>query len=532
MSPPLISVVTPVYNTDPAVLVACLESVRRQSFGDWEHCLVDDASPNAEVRAILAAAAAKDDRVRVAHRATNGGIVAASNDALALATGEFLAFLDHDDLLTPGVLEAVADAIRADPELDYLYTDEDHLTAEGSTFHPTYKPDWSPERFRSHMYTCHLSVVRRSLALDVGGFHAGYEGSQDYDLVLRVTERARHIRHLPMIGYHWRMGPESTAANPDAKPYAHGAGLRAVQAHCDRIGLDATVEMLPPPPPGYHRVVRSLRGNPSVAVIVVSDGTTGRVWSKPRTFVAAAVEGVVKRGGHDVSAVIVASPAPLPGPAREALDEAFPAGVRSVVVPDASRSELLNHAAARAGTDFLLLLHDDVEVVTDGFVPTMLALAQGDDVGMVGCRLLAADGTLDHAGLVFTGRPGFVYHGRGAHELGWSGLLIVEREVSGVSSACAVVPAAVFDQVGGLSPAFTGDDADVDLSLKIRRLGRRILYTPHATLHHFRATDGRRPGDLAALQDRWRQELTSDPYHHPKLLRDRDDWAVPFGPDA
>jgi GT2 family glycosyltransferase len=170
--------------------------------------------------------------------------------------------------------------------------------------------------------------------------------------------------------------------------------------------------------------------------------------------------------------------------------------------------------------------------VTDGFVPTMLALAQGDDVGMVGCRLLAADGTLDHAGLVFTGRPGFVYHGRGAHELGWSGLLIVEREVSGVSSACAVVPAAVFDQVGGLSPAFTGDDADVDLSLKIRRLGRRILYTPHATLHHFRATDGRRPGDLAALQDRWRQELTTDPYHHPKLLRDRDDWAVPFGPDA
>jgi hypothetical protein len=234
-----------------------------------------------------------------------------------------------------------------------------------------------------------------------------------------------------------------------------------------------------------------------------------------------------------VREVVVASRAPLPATVDDALAAAVPTGLRTVVVPGATPSSLVNHAAARASSEYLLLLHEDVDVITDGFLTTMLALAQDADVGMVGCRLLGADGTIDHAGHVYAGRPMLTYSGRGADEMGWNGLLAVEREVSGVSSACAVVRAEVFDRVGGMSPVFDGHEADVDLSLKIRRLGLRIVYTPHATLRHFRATDPPLPAEASvALDTRWHDELHRDPYHHPKLLRGRDDWAVPFGPDA
>jgi hypothetical protein len=380
------------------------------------------------------------------------------------------------------------------------------------------------------MYTCHLSVIRRSLALDVGGFRAGYEGSQDYDLILRVTERARVVRHLPILGYHWRMGPDSTAANPSAKPYAHVAGLRAVQDHCERIGLDATVQMLGIP--GYHRVVRAVVGQPRVTAVLASAGATGRTWGALRTYVTAALESVAKGSGYPVSEVLLAAPQPLAPDVVGDL-KALPFPTRVVVVPGAPRSTLLNHAAARSEAEYLLLLHEDVEVVTDGFLTTMLALAQSDDVGMVGCRLLAADGTIDHAGHVYNGRPLSAYRGRGAEEIGWNGLLIVDREVSGVSSACVLVAAERFREVGGFSPLFRGDEADVDLSLKMRRLGRRIVYTPHATLHHFGATDEAVDHDVSvALEERWHHELRHDPYHHPKLVRGRDDWAIPFGPEA
>jgi GT2 family glycosyltransferase len=534
MNPPLLSIITPVFDTDPAALDNCLESVRTQSFAEWEHCLVDDASPTEETLRRLALAASRDQRVRLLARASNGGIVVASNDALAMATGEFVVLLDHDDLLTPGALASVAKALLADPAIDYLYTDEDHLTPAGTTFHSTYKPDWSPERFRSHMYTCHLSVIRRSLVAEVGGFRPAFEGSQDYDLVLRVTERARRISHLPIVGYHWRMGPGSTAANPAAKPYAHAAGLRAVQDHCDRVGIDAVVEMIDlPGHPGFHRLIRKVRGNPTVDAVIVTKGETGRVWGAPRLFVADAVESLAKRGGYPVATLRVATPQPLPEDAATWLRAAPGLEPRVITAPCDSRAELLNRAAAGSRAEFLLLLHDDVEVLTDGLLELMVAMAEASDVGMVGCRAVASDGTLDHAGHVYMGRPGLAYHGRGADEMGWNGLLVVDREVSGVSAICALVRREVFERVGGFSPQFPGDDRDVDLSLKIRRLGFRILYTPHATVRHFRATDVASDAtERSLLFERWRSELENDPYHHRKLLRGRDDWAVPFGPDA
>ncbi|HEX8803482.1 MAG TPA: glycosyltransferase, partial [Acidimicrobiales bacterium] len=229
MGAPRFSVVTPVYETPEGVLRAMIDSVLAQTFTDWELCLVDDGSQQPHVRAVLDRAARGDERIRVARRQANGGIVAASNDGLAMARGELVALLDHDDELHPEALARVDAALRARPEADYAYTDEDKIDESGRHSQAFFKPDWSPERFRTQMYTCHLSVLRRSLVEEVGGFDAEVEGSQDWDLILKVTERARDVVHVPEVLYHWRMLDASAAKGGDeAKPWAFAAGTRAV----------------------------------------------------------------------------------------------------------------------------------------------------------------------------------------------------------------------------------------------------------------------------------------------------------------
>jgi GT2 family glycosyltransferase len=526
---PLISVITPVHNPPAEVLDACLASVRGQA-GDWEHVLVDDASTDPHVAEHLDTATI-DPRVRVLQRDENGGIAVASDDGLHAATGQFVAFLDHDDVLAGGILTAVADVLVADPSIDYLYTDEDHLTESGGCLLPVFKPDWSPERFRSHMYVNHLSVLRRALALEVGGFRPEFEGSQDYDLVLRVTERARRIHHLPLIGYHWRIGAGSAAANPEAKPYAFEAGVRAVQDHCRRTGLDATVEMLPWA--GYHRVRRRVHGTPSVSAIVPTAGASGSVWGQGRTFVVDAVRSIVERSTRPVDEWIVVADAGTPKSCRAELGRVLGSRLRIVeFARPFNFAEKINLGAAHASGEHLLLLNDDVELVTPDFLDTLLGLAQAPDVGVVGCRLLYADGTLQHAGHVYSGEPMHAFLGRGADEPGPHGLLLVQREVSGVTAACALAKASVFDEVGGFSPTFPVNYNDVDFCLKVRRAGYRIVYTPHASLYHFESRTRRNvvaDEDRERIRDRWAYELDHDPYHNPNLLAGRDDWSIPYG---
>ena len=250
-----ISVITPVYQPPASVLRECIESVLAQTHDEWEFCIVDDGSPADYVIPILNEYANADDRIRLALRSINGGIVAASNEALTMATGEF------------------------------------------------YKPDWSPERFRSQMYTCHLSTLRRNLVEEVGGFHEGFDGSQDYDLVLRVTERARKVIHIPEVLYHWRSSEQSTSSNPDAKPWAYEAGVRAVQAHCDRVGIQATVSSTYIP--GCHRVRRTLVDPPRVSVIIATAGTTQEVHGLRRTFAVEAVRDLIERTDYPNLEVIV-----------------------------------------------------------------------------------------------------------------------------------------------------------------------------------------------------------------------------------
>ncbi len=413
MDAPRFSILTPVYETPEGVLRKMLRSVSRQSYGDWELCLVDDGSKQPHVRKILDAAAARDPRIRVEHRSENAGIVAASNDALAMARGEFVALLDHDDLLHPDALAHVVEAIERTPEADYVYTDEDKVEESGSHSGPFFKPDWSPERMRTQMYTCHFSVLRRALVEEVGGFDPEFEGSQDWDLVLKVTERARAIVHVPLILYHWRMLATSAAGGGEAaKPYAFEAGVRAVQAHCDRTGFPAKVER-DAEDPGVLHLEPQLEHQPLVSIVIPTAGQIRDVRFKPSVLVVNCVRSIVERSTYEnYEIVCVVHDEIQPVILQELRDIA---GERLRLVRFSGPfnfSAKINLGAVRSEGEHLLLLNDDIEITTPNWIERMVMYSAQDGVGAVGGRLLWGDTRLQHVGVGFDdGLPGHTYRG-------------------------------------------------------------------------------------------------------------------------
>ncbi len=534
---PTISVLTPVYDTDPEVLAACLASVAEQTFTDWEHVLVDDASPAAHVWPQLLAAAGEDGRRVVHHSDTNGGIVGASNQALELARGRIVVLLDHDDLLAPVALERIAAAFDTEADdVDYVYSDEDVLV-DGKRVDPFYKPDWSPERFRSQMYTCHISAFRTELMRRVGGFRDDFEGAQDWDLVLRVTEQARRIVHIPEVLYHWRVVPTSVLAGEDVKPYAYESAARALAAHASRVGLD--VEVVEQQPRGYFRLVRVHREQPLVSVIIPTRCSTGVVWGAERVMVLDAVRSIVERSSWTELEVVLVVDRPDPT-ALAAHDQVMAElaellGDRLVVV-DWDRpfnfSEKCNAGALAASGEHLVFLNDDVEVIDGNWLEVLVGFTREPDVGAAGLRLLFSDGRLQHAGHVLLGgNPGHLMFGLSPHDTANRMALSLDREVSGVTAACLAIRAEVFDEVGGFSTEFAGNYNDVDLCCKVRHLGYRIVVSAQASLYHFESVS-RDPTvgehELEALRRRWWPELTRDPYYNPNYGSSFDNYPFPL----
>lgn len=513
---PLFSIVTPVYNAPLDVLEAMVGSVLDQTYGDWELVLVDDCSEDPRVRDLLREKAAADQRVRLVERPHNGHIVIASNDGVAAARGEFLALLDHDDLLAPQALERMAAAIEAEPEADYLYSDEDKLDPDGVLFDEFRKPEWSPETLRGHMYTCHLSVLRAELVRAVGGFHEGFEGSQDHDLVLRVTERARKIVHVPEVLYHWRVVPGSAAGDPHAKPYAWTAGVKAVQAHLDRVGLDATADF--GPGQGTYRIVRRLDPRVRVSVVIPTRGAEGLVWGERRCFVVEAVRSLLELGGHDAVEILVVHDAATPTQVLDRLRDVAGRHLRLIRYDKPfDFSEKCNLGVLHAHGEAVVLLNDDIEIVSPQFLVHLVAPLFEEGVGMTGARLLFPDGRLQHGGLALDRRLNHVADGgrtklRGpfhvretaAYRIGSA--LVVNREVSGISAACLAMRRSLYEELGGLSEQLPDNFGDVDLSMKVRRAGHRILWLAEPTAFHFecRSREGWvLPREVRTLRRRW-----------------------------
>ena len=509
MSRPFFSVLTPVYDPPLDALQAAIASVVDQTFTDWELILVDDCSPSQAVRDILHAAAT-DARITVIERAVNGGIVAASNDAIEAATGTFVVLLDNDDMLAPRALAKAAAAIVADDEIDYLYTDEDKIDAAGVHYDVFRKPPWSPERLRGQMYTSHMSVVRTSLVRDVGGFRLGFDGSQDHDLILRVTELARSVVHLPEVLYHWRVVPGSTAGDASAKPYAWDAGRRAVQSHLDRVGVDATVAF--GGVQGTLSINRKAQGDATVSVVIPTRGSSGFVWGEERIFVVEAVRSVLEHAGYPHLEIVVVYDLETPGDVLARLVEL--AGDRLVLVPFAAEfnfSAKCNAGFLAATGGLIVLLNDDIEAVDDGFIAQLVAPLDEPGVGMTGAHLLYEDGRLQHAGHVYSqGELMHAFMGAGADDPGPFAALEVSREVSGLTAACVALTRETYDEVGGLCERLPVNFNDVDLSLKIRSLGLRLLWLENARLYHFESQT-REPRVHA-----WEYELVTERWHFPR----------------
>jgi len=523
MAAPRFSLVTPVYETPADVLQAMLGSVRAQRFADWELCLVDDASTSPHVAELLDAAQREDARIRVARRESNGGIATASNDALAMAEGEFIALLDHDDMLHKAALASVDEAIRANPEADYVYTDEDKIDRAGNRSAPFFKPDWSPERMRTQMYTCHLSVLRRSLVEEVGGFDPELEGSQDWDLVLKVTERARQVLHVPKALYHWRTLETSAAGGgEETKPWAFEAGTRAIQAHCKRIGLPAEAERDAVSPGVYHLRPR-LEREPSVSIVIPTAGQSREVRYENVVLVSHCVRSIVEKSSYENYEVICVVDPSTDRKTMHDLKEI--AGDRLRIVRfegDFNFSSKVNRGAIHSEGEHLLVLNDDMEVSTPNWIERLAMYSGIPEVGAVGARLLWEDGRLQHAGVLFEngGYPGHIYRGFSGDFNGYSNNVLVAQNYLAVTGACLMTRRDAFEEVGGFSTSLPVNYNDMDYCLKLRAGGRRVVYDPDTVLYHFESSSRStevEDWEKERLVEKWLHLTRADPSTNPNL---------------
>jgi GT2 family glycosyltransferase/glycosyltransferase involved in cell wall biosynthesis len=513
---PLISVVTPVFRPDLRYFAETAESVRGQVYENWEWCLADDASGDRELSALLERLAAADGRIRYTAREANGHISRATNSAAELARGEFLAFLDHDDLLSPDALAEVALHLAAHPDVDVLYTDDDKVDVRGRRYAPQFKPDWSPEALLSSMYLSHLLVIRRTVFGEIGGLRPGFEGSQDHDLALRATERARRVGHLPFVTYHWRALPGSVAVTGEAKPYSFDSGLRAVEEALQRRGVAARVER-----PDW--AVRAALGvirhrfpdeGPSVAVLIA---TRNRVDLLRRCVTSLAAttyknyEVIILDDHSDdpatlaffssTSARVVRKPGPRHG---------------------FNFAALHNHAAREVRADYLLFLNNDTEVRAPEWLSQMVGFGQLEGVGAVGARLLYPDGTVQHAGVLHhldRGSLGLPFRGVSERDAGYLGGAKTCRNYSAVTAACMLTPRRLFLEHGGFDEAaFPVSFNDVDYCYRLVDAGYRCVYAAEAELLHHEGASrglGSRPDEIARLVQRYRRR--AEPYYNQNL---------------
>jgi GT2 family glycosyltransferase len=509
---PTFSILTPVYNPPEAAFLECVESVLDQSYTNWEWCIVDDCSTVGWIPSTLGELERRDARIRVARRAENGGIAKASDDALAMATGEFVVLLDHDDLLDRNALAAVNHQLWLDSTVDYVYSDEDKVALDGTFFGVFPKPAWSPERFLCQNYCCHISAMRRQIAIDVGGFRPGFDGAQDYDLILRVTEHARKVVHIPEVLYHWRIVEGSTAGDLDAKPYAVDAGRRAVADALKRRGIAGEVVDAGH---GYHRVRRRLSSTPKVSIIVPTRGTVGRVWGLDISLVVNMIDSATKVSTYPDVEFVVVYDASMSTDHLEQIRRV--AGDVKFVVYDEkfNFSKKCNAGALAASGDIFIFLNDDMEIRTPDWIESMLGFLEDPTIGLVGPLLLFDNYMVQSAG--HTSAP----PGHFARDLppsvaggpGWP--LALNREVMGVTGACMAIRRSTFFEVGGFSVEFPVNYNDVDFGFKVIEAGYRIIWTPDAELFHFESKSRQtvvEDSESALLYRLWRRYTNWDPY--------------------
>lgn len=509
---PVISVLMPVYNPDTERLLAAIRSVQDQLYPWWELCIADDASTDPAVLSTLHAAADQEDRIKLVRRDRNGHISAASNSALALATGDFVALLDHDDILPPHALYEIAARLQARPDADIIYSDEDHIDDHGRRSHPYFKPDWNHELVLGQNLISHLGVYRREILEKIGGFRVGLEGSQDYDLALRAVAEttADRILHIPKVLYHWRQGTGENTFSEAAQERCIQNGRRAVRDFITRDQPDARVEAARVVQ-GWTRVAYPLPPLPPLVSIVVSPATNDGMMSR-------CIDSLLSTTTYSTMEILLPSNAGV-SLADPRMREATYSAARGDVVL------FLDPAVAPQNSDWL------AEMVSHGIRP---------DIGAVGARVMNRAGTILHAGLVLGG-PNAVfapYVGRQGSDAGYFGQLQLTREVTAVTGGCVMVRRELFLAAGGWDERLqTRMFRDLDLCLRLMQYGRRNIWTPYATMTRSdpepAASAAERAigeTDLALIRQKWHGWFGADRYWSPNLAADASEVRLAFPP--
>ena len=527
---PLISILVPVYRTPEEFLMQMIQSVRRQTYGNWELCIANADPSDENVVRILKTASRKDERIRVTEVPENEGIAQNTNAALAIAKGAYIGLLDHDDLLTADALYEVVKALNQKERPAVVYSDEDKVTTDLSEhFQPFMKPDFNKDLLRSNNYICHFFVAEKQLVEEVGGFRGAFNGAQDYDLILRCTEKAEHITHIPRILYHWRVHKASTADNPASKMYAFDAGKRAIEEHLKRCGETGVVSHTKDL--GFYRVQYQMSGNPLVSIIIPNKDHVDMLDKCLRS---------IQKSSYRNFEVIIVENNSVEEATFDYYKKIASDRIRVVYWEGIFNYSAINNFGAKAAQgEYLLLLNNDVEVITENWLEELLSNCQRPDVGIVGAKLYYPDDTVQHAGIIIGigGVAGNVFVGLPRKFTGYFHKASIQQDLSAVTAACMMVKRSVYEEMGGLEEKLQVAFNDVDFCLRVRKAGYLVVFDPYVELYHYESkTRGaentkekvrRFQAEIEYMRSHWLDLLKKgDPMYNPNLTLSKWDYSL------
>ena len=528
---PKISIIIPMYNTPVNFFKELVDSLIEQTYSNWELCLADGSpEKNEELKSIYE----KDSRIKYKFLGENKGIAENTNEALKLATGDYIGLLDHDDLLPKFSLYEIVKCINKNPEVEFIYTDEDKFEElGGKRYDPYFKSDFAPDTLRANNFICHFSIFKKELMDKLEGFRKEFDGAQDYDILLRMSEEAKNIIHIPKILYHWRVHEQSTAkSGGTAKPYAYEAGIRAIQSHIDRLGLKGTVEhgnTL-----GTYKINYEIIGNPKVSIIIPNKDYISTL--------KVCLKSLKKLTTYENYEIIIVEN-------NSEQEETFnyykkidgKDKIKVVYYPEIefNYSKIINFGVKNSSGEYIVQLNNDTELLTPNWLQEMLMFAQREDVGAVGVELFYPDKTIQHAGIIvgIGGVAGHVFKNIPHNMHGYFSKDAMIQNMSAVTAACMMAPKSIYDEVGYMDEKFKVAFNDVDFCLKIREKGKLIVYNPYVQFIHYESKSrgfedtpekqARFKNEIDRFYEKWQSFLDKgDPYYNINLRLDNDQYAI------
>lgn len=525
---PLISIVIPLYNPNISYFKELLDSILDQTYSNFELCLADGSTyPNEIILEMIK----NDNRIKYKFLKQNMGISANTNAALKLATGDFIALVDHDDILPKFALFEIVKTINKHPNVDFIYSDEDIIKEDNIRCNPHFKPDFSPDTLRSYNYICHLTVIKRSLLNVIGDFRKEFDGAQDYDFILRATEKAKLIVHIPKILYHWRSHQNSTAGNNDSKDYVHEAGRQAILDQLRR--LDIKGKVLYNDVNNRFKVEYNIINQPKISILIPNKDNISDLKK--------CINSIRKSTYQNYEIIVIENNSILDKTFKYYQDLEQDVKVKIIKYDENgfNYSKINNIGAQYANGDYLLLLNNDIEVITPNWLQEMLGICQRPEVGIVGAKLLYSDNTVQHAGVVLGigGVAGHIHKNISDNDDGYFSRANIINNFTAVTAACMMVKTDVYKNVNGLDENFKVAFNDIDFCMKVRKMGLLVVYTPYAKLYHFESKSrgledtkekkARFASEIELFRDKWYNEINSkDPYFNINLRLDSEKFLI------